>query len=230
MRRPTAAASGDWEKLYSDKYKRDYWKNKTTGETTWKEPKATAAAAPAAAAAESSVSTGEWGKVYSEEYKRDYWFDKSTHQTTWTDPTSSTAIATAAAASAADGEVAQSSIRMLAHIKTGADASVWVRCIVELRGTGSKCAINVYNIALIEDESMPESNADIQITVDKLMAIICNGDVGELVLQRRGAEVGGEARLGRARPGRGSLSLKNANDLMVYTLRYPTYDIRSTLT
>ena len=204
------ATSNEWEKMYSEKYKRDYWKNKTTGETTWKEPKAAAVTAAAAtsvdAATTSQGSLGEWTKVYSAEHQRDYWFNPATSQTTWDYPTAATAPA-------------QSTIRLLAHIKAGADAcDAWVRCVVELRGSGSDCVLCVYNILLIEQESLLESSADIKITVDQLAAVVCNERVGELELQRR-ATLSQLEGAQRSR-GRGSLSLKSATNLSIYLIRF----------
>jgi hypothetical protein len=89
----------DWMELYSDKYKRKYWKNKKTGETTWKQP-------PKSASPGNSTSTGragassdapssgqvadDWTERYSEKYKRKYWKNTRTGETTWKQPAVST--------------------------------------------------------------------------------------------------------------------------------------------
>ena len=95
-----AAVEWDWDEKYSDKHKKKFWKNKTTGETTWKEPPKPAAEAPKPAASayssdhtaamheESSeeIEDPTWTKHFNKDKKKDYWKNTVTGQSTWTHP------------------------------------------------------------------------------------------------------------------------------------------------
>ena len=82
------ASVGDWEELYSDKYKKKYWRNKNTKETTWKDP--TKVDTGEVTKIVSNGSTGnEWEELYSEKYQKKYWRNKNTKETTWKDPNTS---------------------------------------------------------------------------------------------------------------------------------------------
>ncbi len=94
---------GDWEELFSEKHKRKYWKNKSTGKTSWTDPSkegdGVAAVASSTAAMEtksssvevkpvasSNAGSTEWEELYSEKHKRKYWKHKTTGKTSWTAP------------------------------------------------------------------------------------------------------------------------------------------------
>lgn len=98
-----SAAENEWEEKYSEKYKKPFWKNKTTGETTWKKPAMTAIAPTTAIAATNTqqsnaentnsavesvveASENEWEEKYSEKYKKPFWKNKKTAETTWKKP------------------------------------------------------------------------------------------------------------------------------------------------
>jgi hypothetical protein len=71
----------EWEEKYSEKYKRKYWKNKSTGETSWKEPiRSESTSAPSVP---KSGAESKWEEKYSEKYKRKYWKHKETGETSW---------------------------------------------------------------------------------------------------------------------------------------------------
>eukprot|EP01031_Cornospumella_fuschlensis_P030241 gene30241-36546_t len=81
--------SGDWDELFSEKHKRKYWKNKKTGETSWKDPNAAISAAPTPTPIANSEQGGgadEWEELYNEKHKRKYWKNKVTGKSSWTPP------------------------------------------------------------------------------------------------------------------------------------------------
>lgn len=107
-----AADDGEWEERFSEKANRKYWKNKTTGKTSWHAPTATSAAAsltgdtsaintPAATPVNITSSgdgADQWEESYSEKYKRKCWKNKVTGKTSWTKPTADVVAAAPAAA------------------------------------------------------------------------------------------------------------------------------------
>jgi hypothetical protein len=78
----------DWVKGFNEKHQRDFWKNKTTGETTWKDPnKGTDKASnEASAMSETKAAGSDWVKGFNEKHQRDFWKNKTTGETTWKDP------------------------------------------------------------------------------------------------------------------------------------------------
>ena len=114
--------SSEWEELYSEKHKKKYWKNKTTGKTSWADPsilkekeaaakpeetapqpvpanaasKAEVAAAPPPVPA-AVVTEDEWEELFNQKHQRKYWKNKSTGKSSWTNPAAATATATASA-------------------------------------------------------------------------------------------------------------------------------------
>ncbi len=84
------ATSGEWEELYSEKYKKKYWRNKSTKETTWKDPiNSIKVDSGEDTKIASSGNGNEWEELYSEKYQKKYWRNKNTKETTWKDPNSS---------------------------------------------------------------------------------------------------------------------------------------------
>ena len=86
---------GEWVEGFSKKHDKKYWKNKTTGKTSWVDPtkekqKATGGEMPdtkSTAAKSASVST-EWVEGFSKKHDRKYWKNARTGKTSWTDPNS----------------------------------------------------------------------------------------------------------------------------------------------
>ena len=82
-----------WEELFSEKHKRKYWKNKSTGKTSWTDPERNAPVANALSTITDTTSgensksdSSEWEELYSEKHKKKYWKNKSTGKSTWIDP------------------------------------------------------------------------------------------------------------------------------------------------
>ena len=101
-----AAVNDEWEEKFSKEKNKPYWKNKTTGKSTWTDPhkeaaSATATVAPAAAATESAADD-EWEEKFSKEKNKPYWKNKVTGKSSWNPPPpKASASAPAAAATAA---------------------------------------------------------------------------------------------------------------------------------
>jgi hypothetical protein len=95
------ATSDDWIEGYSEKHKRKYWKNKTTGKSQWTNPNGTTPGTLSktgsftslSLAQESHTPATEWEELYSEKHKRKYWKNKATGKMSWTKPTEATATA-----------------------------------------------------------------------------------------------------------------------------------------
>lgn len=84
-------ADSEWVEGYSEKHKRNYWKNKTTGKTSWTNPIPAASAesssaVAAAGAGASDHAASEWVESYSEKHKRKFWKNTATSKTSWKDP------------------------------------------------------------------------------------------------------------------------------------------------
>jgi hypothetical protein len=154
-----AAKAEEWEELFSEKHKRKYWKNKSSGKTQWTDPNAASKAADAAAAAAGTVSKGgsftstvsaltavtesappagsdskndEWVEGYSEKHKRAYWKNKTTGKTSWTKPESTAASTRATTPVADDKSVAPSIATAAAAATATATAdSEWVESYSE---------------------------------------------------------------------------------------------------
>lgn len=99
----SAATGGDWDELFSTSKQKKYWKNKTTGESTWKDPTTSAPAADADAAdtgntgadaaggsksgaKAAAASVGEWEEYYSASKQKKYWKNRTTGESTWKQP------------------------------------------------------------------------------------------------------------------------------------------------
>jgi hypothetical protein len=98
------SASHDWEEKYSEKHKKKFWKNKVTGESSWKDPAvqiaSDAATSSAASSSSSSVdntavaSNSDWEEKYSEKHKKQFWKNKVTGESSWKDPNLSSSSVT----------------------------------------------------------------------------------------------------------------------------------------
>jgi hypothetical protein len=135
----TAALAELWEEKLDKKKGKKYWKNKQTGEATYKNPFEAATAAVAAvasgakkgsdevsvmsgtstvatAAREASASSAsEWVEGYSEKYQRPSWKNSVTGKTTYTKPAGWTAPS-AASGSAAGVAQGAGSVRAIARV------------------------------------------------------------------------------------------------------------------
>jgi hypothetical protein len=87
-------STDEWEELYNDKYKRKYYKNKTTGEKLWTKPNysgvaitSTSSAIDSSAANTPAITASwDWTELYSDKHKRKYWKNTKTGETTWKEP------------------------------------------------------------------------------------------------------------------------------------------------
>ncbi len=77
-----------WEELYNEKYKRKYYKNKTTGEKLWTKPSYRGAIVATSTPVEvsSPSSSWDWKELYSDKHQRKYWKNTKTGETTWKEP------------------------------------------------------------------------------------------------------------------------------------------------
>eukprot|EP01035_Chromulina_nebulosa_P039136 gene39136-52887_t len=83
---PTTTAE-EWIELFSDKHNKKYWKNKTTGKTSWSPPLQSEHITSTDEKEEKFLAVGdEWEELFSEKHKRKYWKNKSTGKTSWTAP------------------------------------------------------------------------------------------------------------------------------------------------
>jgi hypothetical protein len=79
----------EWVEKYDKKKDKTYWKNYSTGETTWKDPHVQLARSSSVGALIRSSSdgvSGDWVEKYDETRKKLYWKNKHTKETTWKDP------------------------------------------------------------------------------------------------------------------------------------------------
>jgi hypothetical protein len=84
----------EWEELWNEKHQRKYWKNKTTGEKSWKDPKRTITSSTSAAQGEGDEDKKEgtesaaedWEELFNEKHQRKYWKNKKTGEKTWNRP------------------------------------------------------------------------------------------------------------------------------------------------
>jgi hypothetical protein len=93
--------SGVWKESFSEKHQKKYWKNKETGETTYKDPtggegssaatdvkkdkKSKAKGSEDGASGDAGAS--DWVKGFSEKKQAPFWKNKVTGESTWKDPT-----------------------------------------------------------------------------------------------------------------------------------------------
>ena len=103
-----SAAEWEWVEKYSEKHKKKFWKHKTTGETTWKEPPKPVAPATSSvekkdSGNENSAAEWEWLEKYSEKHKKKFWKHKTTGETTWKEPPKPVAPATSSVEKKDDG-------------------------------------------------------------------------------------------------------------------------------
>ena len=84
-----------WIEKYDKNKQRVYWKNQTTGETTWKDPaeneieaislkRSGSSGTNASSAADGTG--GEWVEKFDKQHNRPYWKNKVSKETTWKDP------------------------------------------------------------------------------------------------------------------------------------------------
>jgi hypothetical protein len=96
--RPDAGAAGagrdaggalpdGWVEAFSKSKQLPYWRNESTGATTWTKPEQSqqAAVSDGAAAAEAELPAG-WTEAWSKSKDRPYWRNDSSGETTWTRP------------------------------------------------------------------------------------------------------------------------------------------------
>ena len=92
-----AASEGDWVEHFSQSKQKKYWTNKSSGESTWKDPTCgNGAAAPsksrdrapdaASAANAASSSGGDWQEHFSASKNKKFWKNSVTGESTWKDP------------------------------------------------------------------------------------------------------------------------------------------------
>lgn len=86
-----SAASTDWVRSYSEKKKAHYWKNKVTGESTWKDPTISTNKAEEGTVTNKAV-TSEWTEHYSEKHQKAYWKNTTTGKSTFTNPNNSSTM------------------------------------------------------------------------------------------------------------------------------------------
>ena len=103
-----SAAEWEWVEKYSEKHKKKFWKHKTTGETTWKEPPKPVAPVTSSvekkdSGNENSAAEWEWLEKYSEKHKKKFWKHKTTGETTWKEPPMPVAPATSSVEKKDDG-------------------------------------------------------------------------------------------------------------------------------
>ena len=96
-----------WEELYNEKYKRKYYKNKTTGEKLWTKPSYSGAVVATSTTAEvsSPLLSWDWNELYSEKHQRKYWKNNKTGETTWKEPSREAAATTSATGTSAIASV-----------------------------------------------------------------------------------------------------------------------------
>jgi len=82
LRRTSAERGIQWKEYSSGG--RKYWANAATGETTWENPFAVAAAPAAAPVA--AVQTGQWSMYTDPSSGKSYWSNSVTNETTWDNP------------------------------------------------------------------------------------------------------------------------------------------------
>ena len=63
-----------WTKQFSKSQNKDYWFNKTTGESSWNDPY------------EKKETSNKWKKHFSNKFQKDYWFNSITGESSWKDP------------------------------------------------------------------------------------------------------------------------------------------------
>jgi hypothetical protein len=109
-----AVIEWDWDEKYSEKHKKKFWKHKTTGETTWKEPHKPTPSAAASSDKKANAETApvvavvewDWDEKYSEKHKKKFWKHKTTGETTWKEPLKPTPSAAASSDKKANAETA----------------------------------------------------------------------------------------------------------------------------
>jgi len=79
-----AAPPAGWEEKFSAQHKRAFYRNATTGETSWTRPGGAAAAAPASSST-AALSAG-WSEKYSAQHQRAYYQNAATGETSWNRP------------------------------------------------------------------------------------------------------------------------------------------------
>lgn len=92
---------GDWEEGYSEKHQRRYWKNLTTGEKVWKDPRKKKSTEPSSSSSSSSSPSGgegDWEEGYSEKHQRRYWKNVVTGEKVWKNPLKGTGVGAGAGA------------------------------------------------------------------------------------------------------------------------------------
>jgi hypothetical protein len=191
-----AATSSEWEELYNEKHKRKYWKNKMTGETSWKAPKIdvittnTKIAAQAITAPSSTIDK-DWEELYNEKHKRKYWKHKTTGETSWKAPkvdttsiesSKSTALLTSSSSSN-DTNLEISTLKDRNNIR----GVIWLsiknstnhteenkpnpsllRCVFELRGTLKETVIDIYRYCNLKfDNNTPPPSSSSSVLITK---------------------------------------------------------------
>jgi len=110
----------EWKEGFSEKHQKKFWKNKATGESTWKDPTQGAKkgkADDAASSASSTVATSnpEWVETFSEKHQKKVWKNSTTGKSTFKDPYGGSSSAASAPAPAAQTTAAA----------TGDDSGEW---------------------------------------------------------------------------------------------------------
>ena len=102
----------EWEEKFNEKHQKKYWKNKTTGESVWKDPNKKSSSSSKAkqdvetasvagsVAGSVAVASGEWEweEKFNEKHKRKYWKHKTSGEVVWKEPPKPAAAAPAATA------------------------------------------------------------------------------------------------------------------------------------
>ena len=100
----STTANDEWEEKFSSQHNKPYWKNKSTGKTTWKEPpgwnkstnveatgisnsvKKTASALKQERSEVGTTDDWEWEEKFHAGKQRKYWKNLKTGKSTWTEP------------------------------------------------------------------------------------------------------------------------------------------------